>query len=1367
MIMKPVTPASRFPRWKTLLATVTAAVGALVTARATPVYHGISAGNVAILQNDTSNNAVSITEVGTLLINDFHITNGATSGNSRADYFVQIGTNAFNNVTNGILISSITDNGRDNGEGDGINYGTSAVDSNSSSNPGSNGQWWVPVFGSSTKVSATFPEYNFDFAAAYFPYAKGWFGGWLVNKGGTNNAVTTNLVNDHWIGNTNLILGTDVLPQGGGKVNVNLLRFGLDSRSNAVMICCGGKNEENFAVSQTNADGTWSVTTRDDVSGSAEGDPNAFVCVPLTNHLVISGRFMGDAKIALQSAPFYVTNTAVGTYHLVIPGVTPGHGVLIISGESGGTYNSDNIVSYQATADGWDIQTRDSGSTATAAAPNLQNLPGTDSVVSFVYIPAPTPGVSVSPTNGLVTSENGAAASFTVVLDALPTTNVTIAVSTSDTTLGIVSTNSLVFSTNNWNVPQTVTVTGVTNTIANGGIHPYTVNLGAAVSADTNYNGFQPVSVAVANVNNNLPGVAVWPTNGLVTTEGGGTASFSVLLNSQPTANVTIALASSNANEGTNNPASVTFTANNWNTPQLVTVTGVDDAVVDGSVAYSIVASPAVSTDGNYSGLTATTVGAVNLDNEVAGVTVSAGSAISVIEGSSTNFTVALTAKPVANVVITYTSGNPSVGTIAPASLTFTANNWNTPQTVTLSGVSDSVNSGAVSYPISAAITTTNPGYASLVLSNLTATTLLQTAILFTTNQSVYGFGMSPVGLDGQALVLETSASSFTGASLTAAVVTNGQVADVLSIRNDGTNDGQINVAGNTVSYGATPIATFSGGTGLTPLAVTFQSGTPVIAAQALVRALAFGTTATNLAPRTVRVTLNDGLGNVIFANKSVRVGLLRTLAFQNGFDYGYGTYGSEANIEVSQVNPNTPYPTGDNPANGLFVDAPTPGIPNETQVLLRYDNLIGTNVGQIPPGSLIVSAELDINIINSGNGAKLNRMLIPWDATNSTWNVFTDAYGDTGIFADDLTAQSEFDSQLGVYIVDPNTGAVSGGTTGNGYVGIGVTPDIQAWANGQTNYGWFLHGWPQETDGLGFSSGQDATPANRPSLRVYWLPAGTASTSFRYGVNGYTNVYDTNLRQAAGDINYATETTLWSDANDVGVADQTEALIQFNNLIGTDAGQIPPNAHIEAAVLDLASINSSAAMGNGGQFFAMLQPWQDTNTTWNAWGAAGIVNNGVQAAVNPTATAGNSVLSPKYQAANHTFDVTTDVQNWSTGTLPDYGWAIIPWVGGSDGWGMNSSEDPATNSRPQLRVYYTFSGIAVARPVIQSLTYAGGQAQVTFTGTASTTYNVWRTTTVKGGWAMVGTATTDGNGSATYTDSTSPAAAAYYRISY
>jgi hypothetical protein len=52
---------------------------------------------------------------------------------------------------------------------------------------------------------------------------------------------------------------------------------------------------------------------------------------------------------------------------------------------------------------------------------------------------------------------------------------------------------------------------------------------------------------------------------------------------------VTIALSSSDTTEGTVGPASLTFTTANWQTPQTVTVTGADDALVDGPITYTIV----------------------------------------------------------------------------------------------------------------------------------------------------------------------------------------------------------------------------------------------------------------------------------------------------------------------------------------------------------------------------------------------------------------------------------------------------------------------------------------------------------------------------------------------------------------------------------------------------------------------------------------------------------------------------------------------------------------------------------------------------------------------------------------------------------
>ena len=111
-------------------------------------------------------------------------------------------------------------------------------------------------------------------------------------------------------------------------------------------------------------------------------------------------------------------------------------------------------------------------------------------------------------------------------------------------------------------------------------------------------------------------GITITPTSGLVTTESGGTANFTVVLDRYPTANVTLVLTSSNLAEGVVVPANRVFTQANWNQPQTVTVTGVDDGVIDGDQAYTIFTVPAFSADPAYAGIDAPDVQVVNQDDE-------------------------------------------------------------------------------------------------------------------------------------------------------------------------------------------------------------------------------------------------------------------------------------------------------------------------------------------------------------------------------------------------------------------------------------------------------------------------------------------------------------------------------------------------------------------------------------------------------------------------------------------------------------------------------------------------------------------------------------------------------------------------------
>lgn len=332
-------------------------------------------------------------------------------------------------------------------------------------------------------------------------------------------------------------------------------------------------------------------------------------------------------------------------------------------------------------------------------------------------------GVLVTPTSGLVTSESGGAATFTVVLTSQPTANVTINLSSNNPGEGTSSASSLTFTTANWNIAQTVTVTGTDDNAADGDI-AYTIVLNPAVSADPAYNGFDAADVGVTNTDNDTPGITVSPIAGLFTTEAGGTASFTVVLNTVPSQPVTIPIATSNAAEGQVSVSSVTFTALDWKVPQTITITGVDDAIDDGDVAYSIVLGAAVSADPAYNGLDAPDVSVTNRDDDQAGITfIPPLNTITTEAGGTSSFGLVLTSQPTAAVTINLASSDATEGTPSVASLTFTSANWNVAQTVTVTGVDDLVADGDQTYAIQfTSVVSADPSYDGATLTDAALT---------------------------------------------------------------------------------------------------------------------------------------------------------------------------------------------------------------------------------------------------------------------------------------------------------------------------------------------------------------------------------------------------------------------------------------------------------------------------------------------------------------------------------------------------------------------------------------------------------------------------------------------------------------------
>ncbi|MCP4110390.1 MAG: calcium-binding protein, partial [Desulfobacteraceae bacterium] len=309
-----------------------------------------------------------------------------------------------------------------------------------------------------------------------------------------------------------------------------------------------------------------------------------------------------------------------------------------------------------------------------------------------------TPGFEIEPLSGLTTTEAGVTETFTVKLQSQPSADVTIGVSSSDTGEGTVDVTSLTFTSVNWNANQTVTVTGINDDIVDGD-QSYNIVLAEATSADSDYNGENPPDVSLKNTDNDTPGFIVEAISG-DTTESSGTATFTVTLQSQPTADVTIGISSSDDEEGTADLTSLTFTAANWNaTSHIVTVTGEDDSITDGDQEYSIILSTATSLDLSYNGRDPDDVTVVNIDDDIPGFIVGAGGDTSE-DGGTEGFTVSLQSQPTADVTISVTSENTEEGTVNKSSLVFTPDNWNANQTVTVSGIDDSIIDGNQNYTV-------------------------------------------------------------------------------------------------------------------------------------------------------------------------------------------------------------------------------------------------------------------------------------------------------------------------------------------------------------------------------------------------------------------------------------------------------------------------------------------------------------------------------------------------------------------------------------------------------------------------------------------------------------------------------------------
>lgn len=195
-------------------------------------------------------------------------------------------------------------------------------------------------------------------------------------------------------------------------------------------------------------------------------------------------------------------------------------------------------------------------------------------------------GLKVSPTD-LEFPENGGGR-YQVSLQAQPQGEVTIQVVSGDPSAVTVSPETLRFSPDNWETPKWVTVSGVDDDVAEltgsrivriihqvrgGGLSQVAYEGPLVTVLDNDGVGLvlEPASVTVAERDD----ADTFPKE--------NEATYDVSLSARPTGPVRLTLSSGDTSVATVSPATMDFDETNWNFPQPVTVTGVDNPIHDAS----------------------------------------------------------------------------------------------------------------------------------------------------------------------------------------------------------------------------------------------------------------------------------------------------------------------------------------------------------------------------------------------------------------------------------------------------------------------------------------------------------------------------------------------------------------------------------------------------------------------------------------------------------------------------------------------------------------------------------------------------------------------------------------------------------------
>ena len=321
-------------------------------------------------------------------------------------------------------------------------------------------------------------------------------------------------------------------------------------------------------------------------------------------------------------------------------------------------------------------------------------------------------GITVTAARPLAVSEGGSA-TYTVVLNSRPTADVTVTASSGDNGAATVHPASHVFSPSQWNQAKTFTVRGVSDEDTND----ERVGIGHRVtSADAKYAGALASSVRVvvsdttsAGEQGSGDGGQSTPTPTptpetidpatysvspfAVAIEGRSAALTITLSEAAPADGVAFTVTPGYDGDATAESDDVGSIATPVTVPGgqatlAITIPTVSDDVDEDVETFTVVIA-AATTSWVKTGDGGDTAEVAIVDNDSAGITVTAAQPLAVSEGGSATYTVVLKSRPTADVTITAVSDDIGAATVHPASHVFSPSQWNQAKTFTVRGVSD------------------------------------------------------------------------------------------------------------------------------------------------------------------------------------------------------------------------------------------------------------------------------------------------------------------------------------------------------------------------------------------------------------------------------------------------------------------------------------------------------------------------------------------------------------------------------------------------------------------------------------------------------------------------------------------------------